>query len=95
MSNVDVEDLLARLSGGLAPPDRTAFRASAMAALANIPECGFGEGNVYRVVTSVWRGYFRAPFTRESPWANTGGSAQSKLVANGLEDYSRRRRQRA
>jgi hypothetical protein len=60
MSVVDAEDLIARLSGGLAPADRTAFRRAAENALAISPDCS-GEGSTYRVVAKLWRGYFHPP----------------------------------
>ena len=44
MSNVDAEDLNARLSQGLDPADRTAFRKAAETAVATSPECS-GEGS--------------------------------------------------
>ena len=55
MSDVDAEDLIARLSGGLAPADRASFRKAAETALATSPECS-GEG--YRVIARLWRSCF-------------------------------------
>jgi hypothetical protein len=37
MSDVDAEDLIARLSGGLSPTDRAAFRRGAESAVASSP----------------------------------------------------------
>jgi hypothetical protein len=57
--DVDVDLLLSRLAGGLAPCDRAAFRSAAEAAIEQLP-CA-GEGIIYRVVSSLWRSYFRPP----------------------------------
>jgi hypothetical protein len=62
--DVDVEQLIARLAGPLAPLDRDAFRAAAKAAIEQIP-CA-GEGLVYRIVSEVWRAYFHPPTDRET-----------------------------
>ena len=45
----DLEDLIARLSGGLSPADRAAFRKAAESAVASSPDCS-GEGSTYRVI---------------------------------------------
>jgi anti-sigma factor RsiW len=66
MPDADAEDLVARLSGGLSPADRAAFRKAAEAALATSPECS-GEGATHRVITKIWRSYFR-------PVGDTNGS---------------------
>ena len=93
---MDAEDLIARLSAGLAPVDRAAFRNAAMAALANVPECGWGEGSAYRTVTTVWRGFFHAPADREGRWRcwASGKKRQSRLISEGAKDYGRARRVR-
>jgi hypothetical protein len=57
--SLDTESLIARLSGPLDPADRPAFRRAAESAL-SASEC-WGEGLAYRVVTELWRGYFRPP----------------------------------
>jgi hypothetical protein len=70
MSN-DAEDLISRLSAGLDPHDRAAFRRAAENAVATSPECS-GEGSTYRVIAKIWRGFFRAPSdTREPGWYET------------------------
>ena len=60
MSNVDAEDPIARLSGGLDPTDRAAFRKAAENAIATSSECS-GEGSTYRAITKLWCGYFHPP----------------------------------
>jgi len=57
--DADPDTLISRLAGGLAPPDRAAFRSAAEAAIEQIP-CA-GEGLIYRVVSGVWRSYFHPP----------------------------------
>src|SRR5262249_19427595 len=57
--DADPDVLISRLVGGLAPPDRAAFRSAAEAAIEQIP-CA-GEGLIYRVVSGVWRSYFHPP----------------------------------
>jgi hypothetical protein len=64
----DIEDLISRLSGGLDPHDRAAFRRAAENTLASSPECS-GEGSIYRVISKLWRSYFRPPTdTTETGW---------------------------
>jgi len=48
MSSVDAEDLISRVSGGLAPADRASFRKAAETALASS-----GEGSAYRIVARL------------------------------------------
>ena len=88
MSPVDAEDLIAHLSGGLAPADRAAFRRAAETALATEPQC-WGEGSAYRTVTELWRQYFRPPDTRESSWYEQRNRPASKLLS---EDAPQARR---
>jgi hypothetical protein len=57
--DVDPDALISRLAGGLAPPDRAAFRSAAEAAVEHLP-CA-GEGIVYRVVSGLWWSYFHPP----------------------------------
>ena len=52
MSPVDAEDLIAHLSGGLAPADRASFRRAGENALATSPECS-SEGSAYRVIARL------------------------------------------
>jgi hypothetical protein len=79
MSGIDAEDLIARLSGGLAPADRAAFRKAAENALATSPECS-GEGSTYCVITKIWRDYFHPPRdTGDSGWYVTK-TQQNKLI---------------
>jgi hypothetical protein len=59
MSTLDTELLISRLSGPLDPSDRPLFRRAAESALA-ASEC-WGEGQIYRTVTALWRGYFHPP----------------------------------
>jgi hypothetical protein len=79
MSDVDAEDLIARLSGGLAPADRTAFRQAAESAVASSPDCS-GEGSTYRVIAKIWRDYFHPPRdTGDSGWY-VAKAQQNKLI---------------
>jgi hypothetical protein len=64
--DVDADALISRLAGPLSPVDRTAFRRAAEDALACIP-CA-GEGLAYRVVSQVWRGYFKPPDDHCAAW---------------------------
>jgi hypothetical protein len=59
MSTPDIELLISRLSGPLDPADRPLFRRAAEAALAG--SACWGEGQIYRTVTALWRGYFHPP----------------------------------
>jgi hypothetical protein len=82
MSSIDAEDLNARLSGGLAPANRTAFRKAAEAALATSPECS-GEGST-SVITKLWRSYFRPPTdTGDNGWYENHERPASKLLSDG------------
>ena len=77
---VDAEDLIARLSNGLAPPDRVAFRRAAEAAAATSPACS-GEGSTYRVIARLWRSYFHPPAdTTDNSWERHKGHT-SKMIA--------------
>ena len=58
----DVDALISRLAGPLAPPDRAAFRVAAEDALSRVP-C-WGEGAVYRAVAALQRSFFSPPDTR-------------------------------
>ena len=91
MSDIDAEDLIARLCGGLDPHDRAAFRRTAENALATSPECS-GEGSTYRVIARLWRFYFRPPDTRGASWYKTSERPASKLLSEGPPQDSRARR---
>ena len=79
MFSVDAEDLIGRLSGGLAPADRAAFRKAAESAVASSPDCS-GEGSTYRVIAKIWRDYFHPPSdTADSGWYVTK-TQQNKLI---------------
>jgi hypothetical protein len=79
MSDVESEDLIARLSGGLSPADRAAFRRAAESAVASSPDCS-GEGSTYRAIEKIWRGYFHPPHdTTDSGWYVTK-TQQNKLI---------------
>jgi hypothetical protein len=87
----DIEDLISRLSGGLDPHDRAAFRRAAENTLASSPECS-GEGSTYRVITKLWRSYFRPPAdTGDNGWYESDRRPPSKLMS---EDPPQRRRRR-
>src|SRR5262245_33358985 len=81
MSSIDAEDLIARLSGGLSPADRAAFRKAAESAVATSPDCS-GEGSTYRVIAKLWRSCFHPPRdTGDSGWYATK-TQQNKLIRN-------------
>src|SRR5215831_7291012 len=63
-TDLDCEQLIARLAGPLSPPARVAFRAAAEDALTRVP-C-WGEGAVYRAVASLQRAY--PPSDRVAHW---------------------------
>ena len=91
MSDIDAEDLIARLSGGLAPADRAAFRRAAESALATSPQCS-GEGSTYRVIAKLWRSYFHPPRdTGDFGW-DCEKKQLNKLIAEGPQDSRARRR---
>ena len=81
MPSADAENLIARLSGGLHPADRDAFRRSAEAAINSPGQC-WGEGLIHRTVVAVWRDYFHLPTDepRTTTWEQ-GRRAASNLVA--------------
>src|SRR5262249_6597649 len=76
--DVDAETLISHLCGPLPPPDRAAFRAAAENAREQLP-CA-GEGLVYRIVTGLWRSYFRPPSDCDVI-ATPRHHVRSKLVA--------------
>ena len=79
MSSINAEDLIARLSGGLSPADRAAFRKAAESAVASSPDCS-GEGSTYRVIAKLWRQYFHPPRdTSDSGWYATKAQ-HNKLI---------------
>jgi len=92
MSDIDAEDLIARLCGGLDPHDRAAFRRTAENALATSPECS-GEGSTYRVIARLWRSYFHPPRdTSESGWYEKRQRPASKLLTEDPPHARRRAR---
>jgi len=62
----DVEQLISRLAGPLAPPDRIAFRRAAEDAVTRLP-C-WGEGAIYRAVASLQRAFRNPPSDRNAHW---------------------------
>ena len=88
--DADAEDLIARLCCGLAPADHDAFRRAAENALATSPVC-LGPGTIHRIVTSIWRTYFRPP---PEDRGTTWNSGQSKLITEPPRDSRARRRVR-
>jgi hypothetical protein len=74
MPTPDIELLISRLSGPLDPADRPLFRRAAEAALAG--SACWGEGQIYRTVTALWRGYFHPPTGHEM----SQSPRRSKLV---------------
>ena len=93
MSNVDAEDLIAHLSGGLAPADREAFRRAAENALATSAQC-WGPGLIHRTVVSIWRAYFHPPPEDRVSQPGTGRRRVSKLITEPPKDGHARRRSR-
>ena len=91
MSNPDTESLIARLSGGLDPSDRKAFRHAAETTLASSPQCGWGPGSAYRALVPLWRNFFHPPFSDHGTVWDTGRKP-SKLV--NAPPHSQRRRSR-
>jgi hypothetical protein len=95
--DVDAEILISRLAGGLAPPDRTAFRRAAESALVQLPYAG--EGLVYRTVAALWRTYFHPPedtswdIAQELP-RNSKLNDGPPIGADGRADAGRERRLR-
>jgi hypothetical protein len=95
--DVDVDALIARLSGPLQPADRAAFRAAAERVLEQLP-CA-GPGVAYRAVAALQRSFFDPPPDDRYAY-NTGPRRRpSKLAAGppiGADDprgIGRRRRQ--
>jgi hypothetical protein len=64
--DVDVDRLISRLAGPLAPNMRQAFRDAAAEALARVP-C-LGEGAAYRAVASLQHLYFTPPTDCRAGW---------------------------
>ena len=90
---MDAESLIAHLANALVPADRAAFRQAAESALATSPVC-LGPGTIHRIVTSVWRTYFRPPREdRPTTWT-TGQKKPSRLVTEPPKDGHARRRVR-
>ena len=77
--DADPDVLISRLAGGLAPPDRAAFRSAAEAAIEQLP-CA-GEGVIYRVVSGVWRSYFHPP--DDASWDIAQDLPRRSKLANG------------
>jgi hypothetical protein len=59
VDDLDPETFISQLCGSLLPADRGAFREAARMAIEQLP-CA-GPGIIHRVVSGVWRGYFRPP----------------------------------
>jgi hypothetical protein len=75
----DIDSLISRLAGPLAPDARRAFRAAAEHALAGVP-CA-GEGIVYRTIAPLQRAYFDPPNDYRASWDISHESRASKLRA--------------
>jgi hypothetical protein len=73
----DVEALIARLAGPLAPRAQEAFRRAAEDALTRIP-C-LGEGAAYRAVSVLQRAFFAPPDDLRAGWDIARGPRASKL----------------
>jgi len=79
--HVDPDVLISRLAGGLAPPDRAAFRSAAEAAIEQIP-CA-GEGVAYRTLREVFRQYFHPPSDVQTGRPLGLGSRRPSKLSNG------------
>jgi hypothetical protein len=89
---IDLDDLISRLSGPLNPEDREAFRAAAEAAVMGIP-C-LGEGAIYRAVAALQRSFFHPPETKYDVKQRVPWRQQSKLISGpplGADSRYRRR----
>jgi hypothetical protein len=89
----EAEDLIAHLSGGLAPDDREAFRHAAESALAASPQC-WGPGSIHRALVPLWRRYFHPPADERAPAWNHRHRPSKLLDAPPLESGCDRRRSR-
>jgi hypothetical protein len=78
-SDADVDSLIARLAGPLAPDVRQSFRRAAEDALARVP-CQ-GEGAFYRAVAPLQRAFFDPPSDWRASWDISQESRASKLRA--------------
>ena len=81
----DVEQLISRLAGPLAPRDRAAFRRAAEAALAHVP-C-WGEGAVYRAVAGLQKAIFDPPTEGHARWDIEQELRPTKLKAAPAIEY--------
>ena len=78
--DIDVEQLISRFCGSLAPADRAAFRSAAESALAQLP-C-VGPGIAYRVLRELWLSHhFRPPSDHETGHQPGSQRRPSKLIA--------------
>ena len=73
----DVEALISRLAGPLAPSAQEAFRRAAKDALAHVP-C-LGEGVAFRVLAALQRAFFDPPDDLRAAWDIARGPRASKL----------------
>ena len=91
--DTDVDLLISRLAGPLAPEDRAAFRCAAEDALSRVP-C-WGEGAVYRAVAVLQRNFFTPPDDYRAGWdiGNDISSRRSKLREAPAIEHVRYRRQ--
>jgi hypothetical protein len=76
--DTDVDTLISRLAGPLAPADRVAFRRAAEDALSRVP-C-WGEGAAYRAVAVLQRSYFVPPSDDRAGWDISQAHHDSKLI---------------
>lgn len=61
MTDDFADSIIPSLAASLAPADRTAFRAAALAALAALPVEMIGPGSIHRTLEAAWRSYFHLP----------------------------------
>ena len=88
MSSIDAEDLIAHLSGGLAPPDRAAFRRGAENAMATSPQCS-GEGAAYRIIAQLWRKYYPPADTSDNSWYQERSKGHTSKLIDGAPALGR------
>jgi hypothetical protein len=76
--DVDIDLVISRLAGPLAPDARRAFRRAAEDALTRVP-CQ-GEGIVYRTIAPLQRAFFDPPSDDRAGWDISQTTHASKLT---------------
>jgi hypothetical protein len=89
--DADPDTLISHLAGPLPLDARSAFRAAAEAALAQIPAGCWGEGVIYRAIAALQRDYFIPPDDHRASWDISQESRASKLRSAPAIGYGRAR----